>query len=221
MDGVHDMGGMHGFGKVPTEDNGKPFAQPWQARVFATNLAMSVHTGNVDRFRFQLESIPPEDYLVSSYYERWLAAMMANAREQGFLDNDQLQTILAGTIPDVKPADTEAAPPGVVAMMLDHCADGGRDYSGTGRFAVGDKVRAVNRHTPGHTRLPRYVRGHQGAILKDNGNQLLPDIHAKTGEVVLQRLYTVTFDAVDLWGAEANPRDSVCLDLWESYLDAI
>ena len=62
---------------------------------------------------------------------------------------------------------------------------------------------------------------HFTAVLKDNGNQLLPDTHAKTGEVVLQRLYTVTFDAVDLWGPEANPRDSVCLDLWESYLDAI
>lgn len=221
MDGVHDMGGMHGFGAIQIDASDKTFAQPWQARVFATNLAMSVHTGNVDRFRFLLESIPPQDYLGSSYYERWLTAMLASAREQGFLDDVQVQAILAGSTPATTPAEAEAAPPGIVTMLLDVCSEGVRDYSGSGRFAIGDNVKAVNRHIPGHTRLPRYVRGHTGAIVKDNGNQLLPDTHAQTGEVVMQRLYTVAFDARNLWGSEANPRDSVRLDLWESYLDEI
>ena len=74
MDGVHDMGGMHGFGSVPVNDQGRPFPEPSEGRVFATNLALTVALGaNVDRFRFLTESMPPLAYLSSSYYERWLA----------------------------------------------------------------------------------------------------------------------------------------------------
>ena len=82
MDGIHDMGGMHGFGPVPVEDDGQPpFAESWQGRVFANNLALSVQMGgNVDRFRYLTESIPPEIYLSVTYYERWLASMLAAIR---------------------------------------------------------------------------------------------------------------------------------------------
>ena len=180
-----------------------------------------MHTRNVDRFRFLIESMPPQDYLGSSYYERWLAYILATSQEQGFLDSDQLQAINAGQVPATEPADAEAAPPEIVSMLIDVCSDGVRDYSGRGRFAEGDRVRAVSRHIPGHTRLPRYVRGHPGVFVKDNGSHLFPDTHARTGEVEMQRLYTVTFKATDLWGGDANPHDSVSLDLWETYLDEV
>jgi nitrile hydratase len=221
MDGVHDMGGMHGFGAIPIDDGYLPFHETWQGRVFANNLALSVHTANVDRFRFLIESMPPAEYLSSSYYERWMASLLAIAEEKGFLDNDQVREIRAGQIPWTSPADTEAVSPAFVDMILNAPSQGARDLSGTPRFMVGDRVRAACRHTPGHVRLPRYVRGHPGEIVKDNGNQLFPDTHAHSGEVDLQRLYTVSFRATDLWGQDANPHDSVRLDLWEAYLDEL
>jgi nitrile hydratase len=219
MDGVHDMGGMHGFGAIPIDEGYLPFHETWQARVFANNMALSVHTGNVDHFRFLIESIPPAQYLSSSYYERWMAGMLAIVEEKGFLDSNQVREIRAGQIPSTSPADIEAVPPAIVDAMLNAPSQGLRDLSGTHRFAVGDRVSAACRHTTGHVRLPRYVRGHPGEIVKDNGNQLFPDTHARNGEIELQRLYTVSFRATDLWGPDANPNDSVRLDLWEAYLD--
>ena len=221
MDGVHDLGGMHGFGAIAIDDGYHPFDETWQARVFATNLALSVHTGNVDRFRFLIESMPPGQYLAGSYYERWLASQLATAEEKGFLDSDQLQSIREGRVPDTSPAGTEALTPGIVSLFVNAPSPGTRDLSGSPRFRAGDKVKARNRRIPGHTRLPRYVRGHPGEIVKDNGNQLFPDTHARTGEEEMQRLYTVSFAATDLWGQDANPNDSVRLDLWDAYLDEI
>ncbi len=221
MDGVHDMGGMHGFGAIPIDDGYQPFHKPWQARVFASNLALSVHAGNVDHFRFMIESMPPAEYLSSSYYERWMASVLAHVEEEGFLDSDQVRAIRAGQIPSTSPADTEAVPPAFVDMILNAPSQGSRDLSGSPRFAVGDRVRARCPHRSGHTRLPRYVRGHPGVIVKDNGNQLFPDTHAQNGEMELQRLFTVSFRATDLWGQDASPRDSVRLDLWEAYLDEL
>ena len=219
MDGVHDMGGMHGFGAIAIDDGYQPFSETWQARVFATNLALSVHTGNVDHVRFLIESMPPQEYLSGNYYERWLASLLAVAGEKGFLDGDQLQSIRDGKVPVTSPADTEAVPPAVVSLFVNAPSQGARDVSGTPRFTTGDNVRAKIQRTPGHTRLPRYVRGHQGVIVKDNGNQLFPDTHARTGEEEMQRLYTVSFAATELWGHEANPNDTVRLDLWDAYLD--
>ena len=40
MDGVHDMGGMDGFGKVEAEQNEPPFHAAWEGRVLAMQRAM-------------------------------------------------------------------------------------------------------------------------------------------------------------------------------------
>ena len=220
MDGVHDMGGMHGFGSVPVNDQGRPFPEPWEGRVFATNLALTVALGaNLDRFRFLIESMPPVAYLSSSYYERWLASMLSAVAEQGLLSGDQLAAIDAGHVPEVEPAGAEALPPEIVQVLVDAPTGYQRDLGGKAAFQSRDRVRARTRHSAGHTRLPRYVRGRCGEIISDNGNQHLPDTRAETGDITMQRLYTVRFMATELWGEQANPRDSVCLDLWESYLE--
>ena len=44
MDGIHDMGGMHGFGKVEPEPNEPVFHEKWEGRVFALTRAIS-YTG--------------------------------------------------------------------------------------------------------------------------------------------------------------------------------
>ncbi len=68
MDGVHDMGGMHGFGPVTDEADEAVFHEEWHGRVFATNLALlAVTGGNIDRLRYLIETIPAAEYLASSY----------------------------------------------------------------------------------------------------------------------------------------------------------
>jgi nitrile hydratase len=218
MDGVHDMGGMHGFGPVPADDDGAPFPETWQGRVFATNLALAMQTGgNVDRFRFLIESMPPAEYLGASYYERWLASMLAAIERDGLLDSAQLEQIRAGVVPDVEPDNVEAVPPEIVGALVNAPAGASRDMSGEARFSAGDAVRARCLHPAGHIRLPRYVRGRRGVIVKDCGNQHLPDRRADSAELVPQRLYTVAFTARELWNADTP--DTVRLDLWESYLE--
>lgn len=206
MDGIHDMGGMHGFGAIPIDEHETVFPDSWQGRVFACNLALSIQSGgNVDRFRFLIESMPPAEYLSVSYYERWLASMMASIDADGLMDGE--------------PKVVTAVLPEIVRAMVNYPTHTVRDMSGEAAYKEGDPVRARSLHPPGHTRLPRYVRGHTGLVVSDNGNHHLPDIRAATGDIVMQRLYTVSFTARELRGEQANPNDTVCLDLWESYLE--
>jgi nitrile hydratase len=48
-------------------------------------------------------------------------------------------------------------------------------------FKVGQKVRARNMHPQGHTRLPRYVRGHVGTVVNLHGGHVFPDGHTLHG----------------------------------------
>ena len=220
MDGVHDMGGMHGFGPVDPSEDDRVFEHEWQSRVFATNLAIIPHLGNnLDRFRHRIECMPPGDYLNASYYERWLAAILSAVEEAGLLSASELAEVRAGRTPEVGSADAVALPPEVVSAMANAPVGRSLDFSGEARFAIGDRVRVLTLHRPGHTRLPRYVRGRTGVIIEDSGNQLLPDAHADRGEKIHERLYTVRFQSRDLWGEAAGVQDRVCVDLWESYLE--
>ncbi len=94
-----------------------------------------------------------------------------------------------------------------------------RKVAANPRFAAGDRVRARNINPEGHTRLPRYVRGHVGTIERDHGAHVFPDSNARFAGEAPQTLYTVRFGARELWGEAANPVDQVSLDLWEDYLE--
>jgi len=87
------------------------------------------------------------------------------------------------------------------------------------KFKAGDRVVARNLHPLGHTRLPRYARGRRGVIDRDHGVFIFPDTHAAGTGQKPQHVYAVRFDARELWGEAAEPRQFVYLDLWESYLD--
>jgi nitrile hydratase len=211
---------MHGFGPLPLEAGEPVFHYPWESRVLAGALAMSPHLGaRFDRFRFLIESMAPADYLNSSYYERWLASLLAGCAEQGIFTNEELGAIERGELPkDIDPRAT-ALP----AEAIRNIVTGGRaavaDFSGEALFAVGQAARARNLNPQGHTRLVRYARGKTGEIIADNGNQCLADDVAMGRGENPQRIYTVKFSARELWGETANARDSVCIDLWESYLE--
>jgi nitrile hydratase len=220
MDGAHDMGGMHGFGPVPEANAEAVFPEEWQGRVFATNLAiLAITGGNVDRWRHHIESMPPAEYLAASYYERWLASTLATALENDILDIKALRDIEAGLIPSVDKADVEPLPPEITLAMVDAPVGKTTDMSGEPAYRPGAKVRTAITHTAGHTRLPRYARGRLGTVVSDNGNHHLADARAADGTIEMQRLYTVCFTARELWGDSAHPRDTVRLDLWESYLE--
>jgi nitrile hydratase beta subunit len=221
MDGVHDMGGMHGFGSVPVTDDGNDFQQEWEARTYAMNLAMLGHLDlNVDRFRFLVETIPPAEYLESSYYQRWLKGLLQRVEEAGLLDFRELQAIRAGKIPE----KTSGSLAGAVSAedmraLLVHNIPMLPPRDSSPRFAVGDRVRGRKIHPRGHTRLPRYVRGRVGEIVVDLGDFTFADDNGALREAALQRVYTVRFTAAELWGTDSL--DAVNVDLWESHLEQL
>jgi nitrile hydratase len=219
MDGVHDMGGMHGFGAVLPEADEPVFHADWESRVFAmTMLSPFVVPSNGDQFRKTMERMPPAAYLHASYYEKWLAALVGLLTGAGAASADEIGSgLMLAPLPQPfasRPAGTAALVPVVVA----HGSSQAAGAAPAPRFGVGDRVRTRGHMGFGHNRLPRYARDKLGTVEQVLGSFLLPDAHSE-GQAVPEAVYTVVFAAQDLWGAEANARDSLSLDLWDSYLD--
>ena len=219
MNGIHDMGGMHGYGPVDPSD-ANPFHHDWERRIFALTLAAGRHLrSNLDRGRFELEILPPSEYL-QGYFERWFARLLNAGTAAGLVDAPALAAIERGEAAPPAPRDHEP----LSAAALLHVAKSGRpterEPSTQASFAIGDSVRARNLHPATHTRLPGYVRGKTGAVVGYRGAHVFPDSHAEMKGEDPQHLYAVRFAATTLWGADAPSRDSVTLDLWEPYLEA-
>ena len=90
MNGVHDMGGMDGFGKVEPEANEPTFHHAWEGRVMAMVRAVGGNGGlNIDSQRFARESLPPEVYLASSYYKKWILAFENQLVERNIVSRDE------------------------------------------------------------------------------------------------------------------------------------
>jgi nitrile hydratase beta subunit len=214
MNGAHDMGGMHGLGPVAPEGEAPVFHHPWEARVHAMTVA-SPTRGNIDRGRHQRELIPGPDYLRLTYYEKWLASLEALLLADGHVTPEELAS---GTADPAHPKATPRLRPADVTPALTHQGSYCRDAAPPA-FAVGDRVRTRNLHPPGHTRLPRYARGREGVVVLSHGAHVYPDSHAHGRGESPCPLYTVRFTAREIWGQDANARDSVSLDLWEPYLE--
>lgn len=88
------------------------------------------------------------------------------------------------------------------------------------RFQLGDRVRAKVMHPRTYTRLPRYVRGKVGNIVKDYGVYVFPDTVGQRLDTKPQHVYSVRFAAQDLWGADAPANDSLFVDLFDDHLDS-
>jgi nitrile hydratase subunit beta len=217
MNGVHDMGGMHGFGPVLPEENEPVFHAPWEGRVLGMNRLMGAwRRWSIDASRHSIERLPPADYLRFSYYEKWLEAMINRMLALRMITPEELAS-------GHKAAGTEMASPPVttdtVMQIVTAAGSYQRDIATNPRFAAGDRVRARTINPEGHTRLPRYARGRQGVIERDHGAHVFPDSNAHSAGEAPQTLYTVRFTARELWGAAANPADHVSLDLWDDYLE--
>ena len=219
MNGVHDMGGMHGMGPIEYERNEPVFHAEWEGRVYAINRALGAwRKWNIDAGRHQIELLPPADYLRMSYYEQWLARNIELLVQHGLVTHREMQT---GT-PDADsvkavPALTLAGVPAALARGNFMRAQAG----GKQLFQAGQQVRARNINPMGHSRLPRYARGKTGTVARCHGVFVFPDTNAHFLGEQPQPLYSVRFTARELWGADASPRDSLYIDMWESYLEHI
>lgn len=203
MDGVHDLGGMHGMGPVVCEADEPVFHADWERRVFGVMLSlMGGAQFSVDSFRYAIERMRAAEYLETSYYEHWLHAMETLLRERGVIPGAANVTI---------PVDQGRAMAAKVIPARVHT-----DI--TPGFRPGDAVVARTAHPIGHTRLPRYARGKRGTVTIDHGVFLFPDSYAVDGEPKPQHVYSVRFTACEIWGEGADPNASIQLDLFEDYL---
>ena len=216
MDGVHDMGGMDGFGKVEVEKNEPPFHAPWEGRVLAMQRAMGyAGAWHIDHSRFAQEKLPPLSYLGASYYQRWMMAMESNVTERGYATPEELKAGHAKTAGKNLPRKLT---PDVVDAGLSRSSFY-RQQQGPQKFKPGDKVRTANIHPATHTRLPRYARDKVGVVEMCHGCHMFPDSVATDRGDNPQWLYTVVFDSRELWGPDADPTSKISIDAFEPYLE--
>lgn len=193
MDGIHDLGGRHGFGASLAERDEAVFHDSWEARVFAlTSLVLGSGCFNTDEFRHAIERLEPVAYLADGYFGRWLGAVELLVHEAGGRPTP-------GRVVDATAARTVDRDP---------------------RFAVGDAVTTRNLHKAGHCRLPGYARARCGEVVLVQGAWVLPDTNAHGSGECPEYVYAVRFAGEELWGDAAEPGTSVHVDLFESYLES-
>lgn len=216
MNGIHDCGGMMGFGPIVAEADEPVFHAPWEARMFALTSAMGDVGGwTLDEDRSAIESMDPLHYLASSYYEHWLHGLETLLVGRGFATADE---IAAGRM-TAEPRPVSPTPAHAVWELITAPSSYRRNVENVPRFNIGDRVVARSIHPQGHTRLPRYLRGHAGIIVSHHGAHVFPDSNAVGQGENPQHLYTVRFTAAELWGSAS--RDAIHADLWEPYLEAV
>ena len=216
MDGIHDLGGMHGFGAVEVEENEPVFHDAWEGRVnVMLGRVLQAGIGNVDRFRHAIERMPSQRYLSSSYYERWMHSIETLLVEHGELTWKQIEAarerVRCGKGAEVQQGAERLRPPILGAK---------RQIDRRPKFAVEQVVRTMELRPTGHTRLPRYASGKRGRIGAIYPAFVYPDANAHDGGEQPQHVYAVLFEGEELWGAEAEQGTRVSLDLFESYLEA-
>jgi nitrile hydratase len=220
MDGVHDMGGMHGFGRVVEPGHELAYRERWEPRVFAIQMLVGVEGlsagpgGRVVR-----EEMDPAGYLAASYYERWLYSAEQRLFRKGTIALGDVEAMIE------RLRTGETVPEHQDAAMAERMLEYLRTRMpmdpppSEARFSAGQRVRVKRMHPPGHTRCPRYVRGAVGAVEAVRGAARLPDRAVYGEEVGPEPVYSVAFSSQELWGPSAEPTWMVYLDLWDSYLE--
>jgi nitrile hydratase subunit beta len=222
MDGVHDLGGMHGFGAVVVPGDDAVFHEPWEARVFALYVLIGARDlGGGPSGRATREEMPPAEYLAASYYQRWLWSAERRLERSGRIRPGEVEATMerlrAGE-PEPRRQDPELAA-GAVARA--RRARPPLPRATGARFAVGDRVRVRRMRPQRHTRCPRYVRGATGRIERVQGLDGLPELTAYGEPAAPQPVYAVAFDSRELWGDDGRAPWTVLVDLWEPYLEEV
>lgn len=216
MDGPHDLGGRQGFGPVAVDEPEVAFHHEWEGRMWGLSRSSGVSDWTIDWWRHVRELIAPADYLERPYFDSWAQTDLAAYIDSGVITLDEVVSGKSATPSQDVPRVIDKA--GAIALNASDATRYDRDIATPPAFDVGDAVRTRARSVPGHTRLPAYVRGHRGLVHAHHGAHLIPDEGAK-GREVAGHLYSVVFEAGDLWKDAGGRRDRVFLDLWECYLD--
>lgn len=217
MNGVHDMGGLQCFGPVVAEHNEPVFHHEWERRALAITLAMGASgRWNIDTLRFTRESLPPAEYLSIPYYQIWFDALEKLLIRTGMATAAEIKS---GTMQEpglpMKALDAEA-----VDRIFSKGWPSKRHLEVPAKYKVGDRVRTKDINIPTHTRLPRYCRSKVGEVVLIHGGHVLPDSNAVCKGEHPEWLYTVRFDAAELWGSDTTA-DYVQVDCWESYIEGV
>ena len=217
MNGVHDMGGMDGFGKVEPEPNEPVFHARWEGRVMAIMRAMgAAGAWNLDLFRDAREHQPAAFYLTSSYYKSWAKSIETLMLSRGLATPDE---VAAGhSLHPAKPLPRGPVPLADVGRAIRR-GSYSRPAAARASFKVGDRVRTKNINPATHTRLPRYARGKLGVVERVHGCHVFPDSSARGAGEDSQWLYTVVFEGRTLWGEDADPALRVSIEAFEPYLE--
>ena len=222
MNSIHDMGGMHGMGPIEVREDERPFHAEWEGRAWGLIRAVGPFGPQRRRnFRYEHEILPPADYLQMQYYERFIKVLVDRLLAQKLVTQAELDS---GRADPASPKSTPRVTPASVAAQLAVRRSLRRtDVQVRPGFTVGQRVRARNINPVGHTRLPRYLRGHLGTIVADQGVFDLQDTDADGYALPNrpQHVYTVRFTARELWGDAANARDTVHAELWEDYVERL
>ena len=202
MDGMHDLGGKQGFGKVRYTRNAQPFHAPWEVRANSLyGLAVRLGIFNMDEYRHAIERMEPRHYLSASYYERSLTGMLTLCVEKGIVTHEELERRARGRVP--------LAAPGV---------PGRTNIATRERFNAGDRVRVREDYVPGHVRMPGYIRGKTGTVVGESPAYPFPDAHAHALPAQDEPTYDVRFLSEDLW---PNSSDAALIHVgvFQSYLE--
>lgn len=224
MNGIHDMGGLHGFGPVIREKDEPVFHSDWEARVFCiTQVLDTQQVWNLDEHRHEIERMNAADYLTAGYYGRWLFAMERLLDRKDILRASEVQRRVDELGGGAAPLSAPDAGPRGWPLPKDRRVRWGawrHEQVVTPRFAVGDAVRVRNIHPEGHTRVTAYARGKAGVVERVNGEAwVFPDTRAHDQGERTQPVYGVRLAATELWGPQAEPNASVFIDLSEDHLE--
>ena len=217
------MGGRFGDGAIqPASIKDKTFTETWHARALALTLATgSLRQFNLDMSRHARECLPPKDYCEFSYYNKWISALANLLVARGVISSAEF----SDPIQKMHPLSSRKLLAVEVAKVLSKGAPTSRSVEDPPKFLVGQNVktrRAQNKFVSGgHTRLPKYAERSKGKIEICHGAHVFPDAHAHDLGEQPEHLYTVSFLASELWESPENPNDTLCVDIWESYMEPV
>jgi len=218
MNSGHDLGGMHGLGPInPEPETEEPvFHADWERKAFSLTLvAALLGRWNIDMGRHSRERQHPARYLLNTYYENWFTGTELLLQESGLVTAEEIAT---GKPQAPAPDAIQVPGPDQALNAVKAGGPADMDVPVQAQYAVGDAVRVKNFHPQGHTRAPRYTRGHVGVVQRLHGVHVYPDTHAP-GVTEGYPLYSVRFEGDELWGPDGDAKSAVYADLWEPYLE--
>ena len=201
MDGLHDLGGKQGFGRVAYPE--RPHDETWEPALRALSAcAVRGHIYNMDEFRHAIERMAPRHYLTAAYFERHLTAVATLLVEKGLVTREELEILAGGGVPLAGPIGP------------------GRPPAPPQSFAVVETVRVKTEYVSGHVRLPAYIRGKTGVVVAITPAYPFPDAAGHGMQAPMEPTYDVRFRSRDLWADTCDDAMNH-VGVFQSYLEKV